>query len=415
MAVMNIIATAALAFGADSAFADVGVASTSSSGEGLALIQMNAGQIGSVPRHCRHISKQLQLHMNEFQSLGQHGSIDQCFWEASKTMACRNHARMNGNSFMIIYEDNKCSCKTSHASALHIVRKNAYSCTFPYPEQECTTVSRYERFTPTQNSSYLKLPEAMDFEECMWMAMASDKCNKQAESANGVYSTLFGIDYCYCAVADDTPTMLKNSKVAGGQNYLCTAISKPSPTRSLRHSATPTRTTLHLPMDRFTDLLQQGDTTIRARGGPQGQRKLNYIFAVAVNIHGRETVLLEQALGHLDAKHPLMKLTANNVTSYASKHITTMSDSLLVNSTRSKVVFHHKPSGLEFVVSSEKTKRRNVTNSHHLNLRIIKGVVMSGLGKAKGALPQIWGTQPLSSEVRTFIRHSRQRPTLHHS
>eukprot|EP00928_Gymnodinium_smaydae_P025071 TRINITY_DN20093_c0_g4_i1.p1 TRINITY_DN20093_c0_g4~~TRINITY_DN20093_c0_g4_i1.p1 ORF type:complete len:423 (+),score=41.94 TRINITY_DN20093_c0_g4_i1:85-1353(+) len=416
MATMMVVAFAVLLVG-DPAVVAMDVARSGSSETGLALIQMNAGHVSSIPQHCRHVSDRLTLHMKDFESLGQHSSIDQCFWEAAKSSECRNHAQLSGNSFMLIYEGMDCFCKTSHSSSVGIVRKNTYLCDFPYPEQECSTVSRYERFVPEKNSSYLKLPNAMDFQECMWMAMASEQCNKQAELANGVYSTLFGVDYCYCAVADDTPRMVRDLKEVGGQSYLCTAIPDLSQARSLVRFTTvaPTNTTLKLPSDRFTDLLEQGGIVIRAQGGPKEHTKLNYMFAVAVKIQGRGEVILEQAHGQRDVKHPLMTLTVNNITNFVRKNMTTMFDALLVNSTRHKVTFYHKPSGLEFVVSSRKTKMKNVTNSHHLNLRINKGIVMLGADKAKGALPQLWGIQPLSSEVRTFIRRPRHRPRhLHH-
>eukprot|EP00928_Gymnodinium_smaydae_P007336 TRINITY_DN1264_c0_g3_i2.p1 TRINITY_DN1264_c0_g3~~TRINITY_DN1264_c0_g3_i2.p1 ORF type:complete len:203 (+),score=40.44 TRINITY_DN1264_c0_g3_i2:182-790(+) len=76
---------------------------------------------------------------------------------------------------------------------------------------------------------------------------------------------------------------------------------------------------------------------------------------------------------------------------------------LHLESTRDRLSFIHVPSGMEFVTSSRKTIRKDAVNSYHLNIRFDKGVVTDSAAAAQGALPELWGTQPLSDNVSALI------------
>jgi len=166
-----------------------------------------------------------------------------------------------------------------------------------------------------------------------------------------------------------------------------------------------TRTTIHLPTDRVTKLLEQGGVSIYTKGGPNNDTKMNYIDVVMVSVDGEEVARIEQEQGQLSEPHALMKLTAGGSTTEAEQAVGRVHPSMRMESKRDRIRFVHVPTGLDFVVASRRTTRKDATNSHHLNLRFDGGLVTSGTGSAEGALPQIWGTQPLSEAVAALVRH----------
>lgn len=153
------------------------------------------------------------------------------------------------------------------------------------------------------------------------------------------------------------------------------------------------RTTMHLPTDRFILLLEQGDIAIFAKGGPENVTLMNYIYDVIVKVRGDTAMSVHQELGDLDQKDALLKLTMDDI----------KCNDLRFERKRDRVQIFHVPTGLNVTVASRRTLRKDAVNSHHLNLRVGDGLVTSGVGSATGALPEIWGTQPLSSEVRSLI------------
>merc|ERR1719444_175799 len=60
-------------------------------------------------------------------------------------------------------------------------------------------------------------------------------------------------------------------------------------------------TSIHLPTDRFTRLLEQGGVSILARGGPEGAEHMNFLYDVSVRVDGVETARVNQRRGHLEA------------------------------------------------------------------------------------------------------------------
>eukprot|EP00928_Gymnodinium_smaydae_P095737 TRINITY_DN8286_c0_g1_i10.p1 TRINITY_DN8286_c0_g1~~TRINITY_DN8286_c0_g1_i10.p1 ORF type:complete len:369 (-),score=34.91 TRINITY_DN8286_c0_g1_i10:98-1204(-) len=172
-----------------------------------------------------------------------------------------------------------------------------------------------------------------------------------------------------------------------------------------------TRSTIHLPTQKYTKLVEQSGVAILAKGGPDEEASDNWIFSVAVFENGQEKARLDQALGNLSARDALMNLVVGNVTSHPKRAVTTLGKNLRMTSAREEVVFLHEPTGLEFVVASRPSTKM-AANSHHLNIRFSKGLVSSGVGRATGALPEIWGFQPLSSDVESLIlrRNVSRRP-----
>eukprot|EP00928_Gymnodinium_smaydae_P069459 TRINITY_DN5294_c0_g1_i1.p1 TRINITY_DN5294_c0_g1~~TRINITY_DN5294_c0_g1_i1.p1 ORF type:complete len:177 (-),score=28.76 TRINITY_DN5294_c0_g1_i1:143-673(-) len=163
------------------------------------------------------------------------------------------------------------------------------------------------------------------------------------------------------------------------------------------------RTTLHLPTDRFTRLFQQDGVTIRGLGGPEKSVDMNYIYAVSVLVGGREVARLEQKRGQRDSKHHLMDLTFGGVKAPVERG-QRRATSLLLTMTRDSVKFADEVNGLAFTVASRKTLRKDAPDSHHLNIHFDKGVVTSGARSAIGVLPQVWGAEQMSPAVRDLLR-----------
>eukprot|EP00928_Gymnodinium_smaydae_P045393 TRINITY_DN30270_c1_g1_i1.p1 TRINITY_DN30270_c1_g1~~TRINITY_DN30270_c1_g1_i1.p1 ORF type:complete len:375 (+),score=41.09 TRINITY_DN30270_c1_g1_i1:77-1201(+) len=165
-----------------------------------------------------------------------------------------------------------------------------------------------------------------------------------------------------------------------------------------------TKINVHLPTDRFTKLFEQDGVVIRAKGGPNGSMKTNYISEITVGVDGKIVASVAQLHGSLGPHDPLLKLTVNGTTGSVGGRGQHRLASLRLDTAREKVAFSHEVSGLEFVVASRETQRRDAVDSHHLNLRLGKGLVTSGPRSAQGALPQIWGVQPLTPGVKALIR-----------
>jgi len=172
------------------------------------------------------------------------------------------------------------------------------------------------------------------------------------------------------------------------------------------------RTTIHLPTDAYTKLLEQGDLALYAKGGAKEQKSMNHIFTIVVVVGGEEAVRVEQLRGLRGKHEALMKVAVDGWTNNfrpgnGKRDLTAALGRLRCNITRERVTVTHESSGLHFTVASRATTLLNATNSHHLNLRFDKGLALSmgsqGNAPATGALPQIWGIEPLAPDVASLI------------
>jgi hypothetical protein len=172
------------------------------------------------------------------------------------------------------------------------------------------------------------------------------------------------------------------------------------------------RTTIHLPADNYTKLLEQGDVALYAKGGAKEQKSMNHIFTILVVVGGEEAVRVEQLRGLRGKHEALMKVAvdgwSNNFRPGNGKRdLTAALGRLRCNITRERVTVAHESSGLHFTVASRATTLLNATDSHHLNLRFDKGLALSmdsqGIAPATGALPQIWGIEPIAPDVASLI------------
>jgi len=163
------------------------------------------------------------------------------------------------------------------------------------------------------------------------------------------------------------------------------------------------KTSIHLPATRFTKLLQQGDVAIFAKGGPSEDDKMNFVEAVTVFSGDHEAVQVTQKHGRLFANETLIWLTVDGAASKRGRHLAAHGV-FEVNATEREVKLQHLLTGLQFVVASRATARRDSPDSHHLNIRFVDGLVTEGKGAAVGTLPQLWGTEPLSPETAKLIR-----------
>lgn len=170
-----------------------------------------------------------------------------------------------------------------------------------------------------------------------------------------------------------------------------------------------TETAIHLPVTYFTEMLQQGDVAIYAKGGPDDSVDMNFMTTVSVRLSGREALRVDQKRGRLGSHQTLMDLAVDGaILDGGRRHASGAHGALRLNVTNDRLHVRHVPTGLEFVIASRPTTRRDAPDSHHLNLHFAEGLVTSGAGAAAGALPQLWGTQPLSPEVADLV-HDRHR------
>lgn len=168
-------------------------------------------------------------------------------------------------------------------------------------------------------------------------------------------------------------------------------------------------TSIHLPIDRFTNLLRQGPIAIFARGGPEDDLDMNFMYDLSVRVDGREVARVAQRRGRLQ-EGQLLELQVEGGENWrgVSEEFSAANKSLTVKATPSSVRFVHRPTGLEFVVRSRPTARKHARDSHHLNLNFERGLLTEGPGAARGALPQIVGMEDLTAEVAALMVGARQ-------